>query len=206
MQYEYVIMIELSTDELDFFKGIFSEETEKSISPIKNFNVYTSIPKNLKKVLGESKLTLLAEISHYQLWFPVSLSFQSGNLVPIIETPEIIDVRGNERSWRVNTPETLSLLNSLSDQGIEILSISGTGVTLRVSDDKKINQVLNCPSLELILPDRKPVTLALDVVRTNKNIISAKFINFDRGKEPLRQFLFNSHKAKYSELYQDMML
>jgi hypothetical protein len=201
-------MIELSTDELDFFNAVFSDKTEAEdfILPKKNFNVYTSIPANLKKVLGESKLTLLAEISHYQLWFPVTLNFKNGDFMPILETPEIIDVQGNERSWRVNAPETLSLLNALSDQGIEILSLSGTGVTLKISDERKIQQVLNCPSLELMLPDKKPVTLSLDVVRSNKNIISAKFKNFEQGREPLRQFLFNSHKAKYSELYQDIIL
>jgi len=200
-------MIELSPDELDFFNAVFSDktETEEQVLPKKNFNVYTSIPASLKKILGESKLTLLAEISHYQLWFPVTLNFKNGDFVPIIETPEIIDVQGNERSWRVNTPETLSLLNALSDQSVEILSLSGTGVTLKISDERKIKQVLTCPSLELMLPDKKPVTLSLDVVRSDKNVISAKFKNFEQGREPLRQFLFNSHKAKYSELYQDIL-
>jgi len=204
-------MIELSSEELDFFNTIFDAKNnmgpeDHELDPAHQLSVHTKIPANLKKLLGESKLTLLAEISHYQLWFPVSLSIEQGNFSPILGTPEIIDVNGSERSWRVSTPENVSLINTLSDQDIEILSLSGTGVTLRISDNSKSNQTLKQRSLELYLPNEEPVKLTLDVVRNDKNIIAAKFKDFSQGRESLRQFLFNSHKLKYSELYQDVIL
>ena len=202
-------MIELSTDELDFFNTIFADKSDiesHDLDSAHHLSVHTQIPTSLKKLLGESKLTLLAEISHYQLWFPVTLSIQQGNFTPILGIPEIIDVNGAERSWRVSTPENVSLINTLSDQDIEILSLSGTGVTLKISDTNKSKNILKQRSLELYLPNEQPVKLSLDVVRNDKNIIAAKFKDFNQGRDSLRQFLFNSHKMKYSELYQDVIL
>ncbi|GAA0822440.1 hypothetical protein GCM10009111_30770 [Colwellia asteriadis] len=204
-------MIELSTDELDFFKNIFSEPPEEGelLHPAQQLSVHTTIPSNLKKLLGESKLTLLAEIGHYQLWFPVTITLDNGNFNPALGTPEIIDVQGNERSWRVNAPENLSLLNIASQHKLEILSLSGTGVTLKLLDDElsvKDDPLLKQQSLVLMLPNQQSVTLSLDVVRKDNNIIAAKFKDFDQGRESLRQFLFNSHKAKYADLYQDVIL
>ncbi len=56
-------------------------------------SMQTEVPQSLKQVLVGSKLTLLAEISHYQLWFPVSLSLNNlGEFSPKLATSEIIDV------------------------------------------------------------------------------------------------------------------
>ena len=169
-------------------------------------SVHTSIPTSLKKVLGASQLTLLAEISHYQLWFPVKLnSNEAGRFCPDLGTPEIIDVQGNERSWRITTPENISFFNTCQDQEIEILSLSTSGITLKLTNSQN-PALLRQSSLEMRLPNEVSVTFNLELVRTDANIISAKFKDFKNGRDLLKKFLFNSHKAKYSELYQDIVL
>jgi len=66
--------------------------------------------------------------------------------------------------------------------------------------------MLKQSSLEMRLPNEAPVTFALDLVRSDDNLVSAKFKDFEKGRDSLRKFLFNSHKAKYSDLYQDIIL
>lgn len=201
--------MEFSSEELDFFKNIFSEPVvDCSLNQSKHkLSVQTSIPSNLKTILGNSKLTLLAEISHYQLWFPVSIGLSdAGDFIPELGIPEIIDVQGSERSWRVNTPENVSLFNSCQNQEIEVLSLSGTGVTFKAKNNGETIKQLENASLEMRLPDKQRVKLVLDPVRSEDDVIAAKFKSFEQGRESLRKFLYNSHKTKYSELYEDIIL
>lgn len=200
--------MEFSPEELDFFQDIFTEYSPTGdVTEKKNqLSVHTSIPTSLKKVLGASQLTLLAEISHYQLWFPVKLNInEAGSFCPDLGIPEIIDVQGNERSWRITTPENVSFFNTYQNQEIEILSLSTSGITLKLANSQN-SALLKQSSLEMRLPDEVSVTFNLDLVRTDANIISAKFKDFKNGRDLLRKFLFNSHKAKYSDLYQDIVL
>lgn len=202
-------MMKFSTEELDFFQDIFAE-----CSPVGDLadkehqlSVQTQIPTSLKKVLGASQLTLLAEISHYQLWFPVKLTInEAGVFCPNLGTPEIIDVQGNERSWRITTPKDISFFNICQDQEIEVLSLSSSGITLKLANAQNAALLLKQSSLEMRLPNETPVTFALDLVRSENNLVSAKFKDFKKGRDSLREFLFNSHKAKYSDLYQDIIL
>lgn len=201
--------MEFSSEELDFFKNIFTEPVvDCSLNQNKHtLSIQTSIPSNLKTILGNSKLTLLAEISHYQLWFPVTISLSdAGDFIPELGVPEIIDVQGSQRSWRVNTPENVSLFNSCLNQEIEILSLSGTGLTFKANSNDGIIKAFDNASLEMRLPDKQRVTLELDPVRSENNVIAAKFKNFEQGRESLRKFLYNSHKTQYSELYEDIIL
>ncbi len=200
--------MEFSTEELEFFNNIFAEKSTDAVStdsPHK-FAVQKGVPQNLKQVLVGSKLTLLAEISHYQLWFPVSLSInKEGDFSPKLGTPEIIDVRGNERSWRMKTPKNVAIIDIFHGQKIEVLSLSATGLTLKVpnSDDNYLD--LKQYSFEMSLAGEEPLKLELDLVRHDKNIVAAKFKDLQEGKEALRKFLFHSHQAKYSKLYKDVI-
>lgn len=200
--------MEFSTEELEFFNNIFAEKSTDAVSSDSNhkFALQKSVPKNLKQVLVGSKLTLLAEISHYQLWFPVSLSInKEGDFSPKLGTPEIIDVRGHERSWRMKTPKNVAIIDIFHGQKIEVLSLSATGLTLKVpkSDDNYLD--LKQYSFEMSLAGEEPLKLELDLVRHDKNIVAAKFKDLQEGKEALRKFLFNSHQVKYSKLYKDVI-
>ncbi len=178
------------------------EETELTLS------VQTSVPQSLHQVLAGSKLTLLAEISYYQLWFPTTLAFNDkGDFSPKLGIPEIIDVNGNERSWRMETPKDVALIDVFHDKEIEVLSISATGLTLKVPRIESGDaDVYPLSSLEMSLAGEKAVKLELDVVRHEEGVVAAKFKELQAGRESLRKFLFNSHKVKYSNLYQDVVL
>lgn len=201
--------MEFSTEELDFFSHVFTQaSTDGTVNDSQHqLSVKTDVPPYLRQVLVGSKLTLLAEISHYQLWFPVSLSInEQGDFSPKLSTPEIIDVKGNERSWRVNTPKNVAIIDVSHDQEIELLSLSATGLTLKIpySDDKPID--LQHSSLEMSLAGEEPLKLELDLVRHENNVVAAKFKDLQEGRDTLRKFLYNSHKIKYANLYQDIIL
>lgn len=196
--------MKLTKEEFDFLKNLFYESTEHGLVKEHKLNINIDIPSNFKKILTSSKLTLLSEIDHYQLWFPVSLSFnEMGEFCPELGVPEIIDTQGGQRSWRVNTPENVSLFNLGKNQEIEILSLSSTGITFKINgSENSLKQLKKC-SLEMRLPDNN-IKLALDPVRTNNNIIAAKFKNFEQDKDSLRKFLYNLHQNLYSDLYKDI--
>lgn len=202
--------MEFSSEELDFFSNIFTDESTSDCITDEHrhqLSVQTEVPHSLKSILASSKLTLLAEISHYQLWFPVALSIsQTGDFSPKLGTPEIIDVKGNERSWRVNTPKNVALIDVFHGQKIEVLSLSATGLTLNMPNVEGMDIDLQQSSLEMSLEGDVPLKLELDLVRHENNIVAAKFKDLQEGRESLRKFLFNSHKVKYSNLYQDVIL
>ncbi|NQY50162.1 MAG: hypothetical protein HRT50_13875 [Colwellia sp.] len=201
--------MEFSTEELDFFNNIFTEtSTDCMVSDAKHqLSVQTDVPQSLRQILVGSKLTLLAEISHYQLWFPVSLTMsKAGDFSPKLGTPEIIDVNGSERSWRVNTPKNVAIIDVFHDQKIEVLSLSATGLTFKIPNSAEHTIDLQHSSLEMSLAGEEPLKLELDLVRHDNNVVAAKFKDLQEGRESLRKFLFNSHKIKYSNLYQDIIL
>jgi len=201
--------VEFSTEELDFFSNIFTEATNDSMlsdSP-HQLSMKTTVPNYLRQVLVGSKLSLLAEISHYQLWFPMSISISGqGDFLPKFGTPEIIDVNGSKRSWRVTTPKNIAIIDIFHDQKVEVLSLSATGLTLKVLSSDNIYNDLQQSSFEMSLAGEKPLKIELDLVRHEKNIVAAKFKDLQEGRESLRKFIFNSHKLKYADLYQDIIL
>jgi hypothetical protein len=197
--------MEFSTEELDFFSDIFTEKSADCLveDSRHQLSVQVKLPPSLKSILADSKLTMLAEISHYQLWFPIALSINpQGDFLPQLGTPEIIDIKGNERSWRVDTPKNVALMDVLHEQEIEVLSLSSTGLTLKVPSFEGCYRDFCESSLEMSLAGEKPLKLELDLVRQDHNIVAAKFKDLQHGQESLRKFLFNSHKIKYSSLYQ----
>ena len=201
--------MEFSSEELDFFSNVFSESsTDCTLNTAQhNLSVQTEVPLHLKQILAGSKLTLLAEIRHYQLWFPVTLNINGqGDFTPKLGTPEIIDVKGNDRSWRVDTPKDVALMDVFHGKAIEVLSLSSTGLTLKIARSQNRDIDLKQTSLEMSLAGEEPVKLELDLVRHENNIVAAKFKDLQQGRESLRKFLFNSHKIKYSNLYQDVIL
>jgi hypothetical protein len=201
--------VELSSEELDFFSNVFSENlTDCTLNASQhNLSVQTEVPLQLKQILVGSKLTLLAEIRHYQLWFPVTLNItELGGFIPKLGIPEIIDVKGNGRSWRVDAPKDVALMDVFRGKAIEILSLSSTGLTLKIDRTKDRDIDLQQTSFEMSLAGEEPVKLELDLVRHENNIVAAKFKDLQQGRESLRKFLFNYHKIKYSNLYKDVIL
>jgi hypothetical protein len=201
--------MQFSTEELDFFSNVFTEKSPEYVNDESHhqLSMKTDVPQYISQVLTDSKLTLLAEISHYQLWFPVNLAIDAqGGFAPKFGTPEIIDVKGNERSWRVSTPQNVALVDVSHGHKIEILSLSATGLMLKVPSNEDGDIDIQQSLLEMSFAGEEPLKLELDLVRHEKNVVAAKFKDLQKGRESLRKFLFNSHKRKYSNLYQDVIL
>ncbi|SFB99302.1 hypothetical protein [Pseudoalteromonas denitrificans] len=199
--------MDFTNEELDFFQQVFSPGAIETGCKLKkhDLTVQTSIPKSIAHILGSSKLTLLAEISHYQLWFPLSLSMdEEGEFSPKLGTPEIIDIQGIDRSWRVMSPKNVSLHNEGTKQQVEILSLSSSGIKMRVNCPVKAKKLFENKDLEIHLPNQSQVKLALEPVRTDNNVLAAKFKDVAHGRDCLRKFLFNLHRSKYSELYKNL--
>lgn len=86
------------------------------------------------------------------------------------------------------------------------MPLSATGLTLKVPSTDNDYIDLQQSSFEMSLAGEKPLKLQLDLVRHEKNVVAAKFKDLQEGRESLRKFIFNSHKVKYSNLYQDIIL
>ena len=197
--------MDFSSEELAFFKHVFGDNDTPSDLDNHKLTVQTQVPNNLSAILENAKLSLLAEISHYQLWFPLSLQIDEfGEFKTKLGTPEVIDVNGIERSWRIDAPENVTLFDEHSQQQYDVLSLSSTGVTLRPQDASYLQHSLDKQSLQINLPDLGSVKLKLEPVRSQDNIVSARFQQLDAGRERLRKFLFNVHRSRYSHLYHDL--
>ena len=197
-------MSTLSDEEIAYFSGVFSPEDDSADNSLSrhSLSVATEIPQVLAHILGNAKLTLLAEISYYRLWFPLTLKQDElGQFLPELGIPEVIDMRGGERSWRLNDVKNIKVIDNDTAKFVEVLSLSSSGMTI------KVPQELNAkvPRLtQLILPNGEHLDMVFEPVRTENGIMAAKISAEGESREILRQFLFSEHKAKYSHLYKNI--
>jgi hypothetical protein len=208
------IMSLLTNEELDYFSNAFSlgdgnlgngtlrnESTDNRLSE-HSLSVETEIPQVLTHLLGHSKLTLLAEISYYRLFFPLELKTDEfGGLTPTLGTPEVIDTRGGERSWRLDELEGVRVVDEVTQKDIEVLSLSSSGMTVKVPQgfEHKTEH-----SSELVLPDGTHLGMEYEEVRTENGVMAVKINAQGQPRKVLREFLFNQHKVKYSHLYKSI--
>ncbi|PMG75259.1 hypothetical protein BCU84_16685 [Shewanella sp. 10N.286.51.B7] len=162
--------------------------------------VTTEIPSTLARLLGKTQLTLLAEISHYRLWFPLSIAMDElGQFAPTLGIPEVVDTRGADRSWRMKELDNVRIIDFDTNLAIEVLSLSSTGLTLyapNISDDVESRRA------KLILTKDISFDIEYQIVRSENGVIAATIVVSDESRETLRQFLFSMHKSKYSYLYE----
>ena len=193
-----------SADELDFFSGLFSAdiiETQHELAQ-NNLTVKTTVPDNIAHVLGSSKLSLLVELSSYQLWFPISIQLNEiGEFCSNLGTPEIIDNTLNERSWRVKQPKNVSIYNNGLLQDVEILSLSNSGLTMRAHNQHKPLSGLKNTELTMCLADSGDIKITLEKVRTENDILAVKFKHLEQENEQLRKFIFSLHREQNADLY-----
>ncbi|MBL4911024.1 MAG: hypothetical protein JKX78_13535 [Alteromonadaceae bacterium] len=198
--------MDFSTEELDFFNGLFSAdiaETQQELMQ-KNLTVTTSVPSNIANILGSAKTSLLVELGFYQLWFPLSIGLNDcGEFTSIIGSPEIVDNQLNERSWRVSAPKNISLSQQGIAQNVEILSLSSSGLTMRATSDNMVLKSLKDTELDLHLSDFGSIKVALEKVRSYDDVLAVKFKKAKQENEHLRKFLFNLHRSENADLYQN---
>ncbi|MGB1292850.1 MAG: hypothetical protein ACPG5Z_11960 [Pseudoalteromonas sp.] len=182
-----------SNDELLFLSSLFKAQTPPRLPKDQTLTVQSDIPANIACLFQNANLTLLAEVGHYQLWFPLEFKVDSsGTFTPALSAPEVIDTKGNQRSWRWDN------LN-IKSEGYCIESISSTGIFLKPQGEHVAfneNQIM-----QFDLPNKKHITMSIEPVRQCKGGIAAKIIDIHEGKEQLRAYLFSVHKRQYANLY-----
>lgn len=208
----------LTDEELAYFSNAFSlgngssesENLENHNSddslPDHSLSVETEIPQVLAHILGNSKLTLLAEISHYRLFFPLTLKTDAlGVLSPTLGTPEVIDIRGVERSWRLEELKGVRVVDKLTQKDIEVLSLSSSGMTIKAPQEFEHNKAHEGDrKRQLILPNGTQLDMVYEEVRTENGVMAVKINAEGVSREVLREFLFNQHKSTYSHLYKSI--
>lgn len=197
-------MTTLSNEELAYFSDVFSPAddcTDNALSK-HSLSVATEVPQVLAHILGNAKLTLLAEISYYRLWFPLTLTIDDlGQFSPELGIPEVIDMRGGERSWRLDDVKNIKVIDHDTEKYVEVLSLSSSGMTIKVPQELNTKM----PRLtQLILPNGVHLDMLFEPVRTENGLMAAKISAEGESREILRQFLFSEHKAKYAHLYKNI--
>lgn len=184
--------MDLSPEELNFFSEIF-KPNKTSVSHENTLTLQSDVPADIAQLLSNANLTLLAEVAHYQLWFPLNLKVDgSGSISPVISAPEVIDTQGTQRSWRWSKLDIKS-----KDFCIE--SLSSTGIFLKPLDNTK--HIEGVKNIEFTLPNDEKVCIKIEPIRQSKQGIAAKIISIDTGKEALKAYLFEEHKRQYAALY-----
>ncbi|WP_144210796.1 hypothetical protein [Shewanella donghaensis] len=194
----------LTKEELACFSDLFTKQpsvvNENSSSQTETVSVTTEIPVTLAKILGKTQMTLLAEISHYRLWFPLNLKMDElGQFVPQLGIPEVVDTRGADRSWRMNELDNVRVIDYQTNLAIEVLSLSSTGLTLYAPNITEFDEPR---SGRLILSKDISFSIEYQKVRSENGVIAATIIVGDESRETLRQFLFSMHKTQHSNLYE----
>ncbi|MCL1068836.1 hypothetical protein L2735_18880 [Shewanella olleyana] len=194
----------LTKEELACFSELFAKKPSavkaSTDSGNETVSVTTEIPSTLASLLGKTQLTLLAEISHYRLWFPLNIAMDElGQFTPKLGIPEVVDTRGAERSWRMKELDDVRIIDFDTNLAIEVLSLSSTGLTLyapNISDKTRSRRA------KLILTKEINFEIEYQIVRSENGVIAATIVVSDESRETLRQFLFSMHKAKHSNLYE----
>ena len=172
--------MDFSTDELDFFSELFKPE-QKALSAHNHIlTMQSNVPASIAHLLSNANLTLLAEVAHYQLWFPLHLKIDtSGVINPTLSAPEVIDTKGTQRSWR------WSQLN-IKSQGFCIESISSTGIFLKpLAKNKRLSRVKH---MQFTLPNEECISMDIEPIRQSSDGIAAKITRIHAGKEQLRTY------------------
>jgi len=187
-------MAHLSEQELTFFNRLFEAENLDGDPTDTKMSVRLNLPNKLNGLLANSKLTLLAEVGIYQLWFPLEfINDENGQLIPLLSAPEVIDTKGIERSW--GTPDL-----EIHTEQFQILSLSSTGVLLKPK--RQAPELNKDILLAFDLPSRDHIILSVKPIRTTSKGIAGKIVKVCKGEEELRRYLFEAHKHHHAKLYE----
>lgn len=187
--------MDFSNEELNFLSELFKPNEKTHAHNPHVLTMQSSVPVSIAHLLSNANLTLLAEVAHYQLWFPLELKINSDGVIsPTLNAPEVIDTKGTQRSWR------WSDLN-IKSEGFKIVSISSTGIFLKpIIKGKQLSKIQH---MEFMLPNKECISIDVEPVRQSTLGIAAKITHIHSGQEHLRAYLFEEHKRKFSKLYQN---
>jgi len=200
----------LTEDELACFRDIFSQTADSlppnpAKEPQHHLTVMTEIPQMVAKVLGRAKLTLLAEISHYKLWFPLTLQVDAlGQFTPTLGIPEVLELQGKERSWRMTNVSDVTITVDGEPQALQVRSISSSGIAIQLPNAKAAERLMASRNVEMWLAEIGALQLDFEPVRYDSSLMAARINAQGKERETLRQFIFQRHRAEYAHLYQNI--
>jgi len=77
--------MDFSNEEINFFAELFKPNKKSHAHNSHVLTLQSSVPANIAHLLSSANLTLLAEVAHYQLWFPLDLKIDSAGIIkPIL--------------------------------------------------------------------------------------------------------------------------
>lgn len=203
----------LTLEELACFSELFSPNRithgidEANTEPLVNhvLTVKTDVPQALASLLGQAKLTLLAEVGPYKLWFPLEMRRDDfGQLLPTLGVPEVLDAKGADRSWRLAQPEDVWIFDQDQGEQWSVVSLSSSGMAIRAKSQQQFEQLLDSQELQLQLPDGETMRVKIDPIRHEEGLAIVRFEAQTHEREALRQFIFNRHRSQHAKLYANL--
>ena len=199
----------LSKEERGYIAELFDENV--TIAPpgqsgeSHTISVTTEVPELIASLLGHAKLTLLAEVGNYKLWFPLEMTLdESGQFNPVLGIPEVVEYIGKQRSWRSTELAELDISSTDFSGKVELLSLSSTGMALKLNSADSAAHISHNPELTLHLPDGQTLQLGMEPVRLHNQTLAAKITTTGPNRDVLRRFLFQRHQQRHPTLYQNL--
>ncbi|GAB2911493.1 hypothetical protein [Rheinheimera gaetbuli] len=198
----------LTDSELGYLSELFDQKQQAATSP-DGYNhmisVTTEVPQLIASLLGQAKFTLLAEVGHYKLWFPLDMTLDEfGQPNPVLGIPEVVEYSGHERSWRLASLQDIRFCDHHYGDKVQLLSLSSTGLAFKLDCPQLTEQLLQQAELGLTLPDGQQLQLKFEPVRQHNSIIAARISSCQQQRELLRRFLFQRHRQQFPSLYQQL--
>ncbi|WP_052749070.1 hypothetical protein [Arsukibacterium ikkense] len=197
----------LSEEERGYFAALFDEEITVVPAGSDNLShmisVTAEVPKLIGSLLGQAQFTLLAEVGHYKLWFPMEMTLDEfGQLNPVLGIPEVVEYAGNQRSWRLTELDELSVSNASYTGKVKVLSLSSTGMALQLDCAEVAAQMRLSSEITLQLPDGQLLQLSMVPVRQHGSMLATRITACKQNRDVLRRYLFQRHRQRHPALYQ----
>ncbi|SNY49350.1 hypothetical protein SAMN06297280_1370 [Arsukibacterium tuosuense] len=199
----------LSEEERGYFAELFDEHIDIVPSAENDLrhtiSVTAEVPPAISSLLGRAKMTLLAEIGNYKLWFPLEMTLdEAGQFNPVLGIPEVVEYVGKQRSWRSTELEELDVSSAAFSGKVKLLSLSSTGMSLQFNCANIAEKISHHSELTLSLPDGQLLHLDMQPVRQQDTVLAARITTTSSNREALRRFLFQRHRQRHPTLYQNL--
>lgn len=199
----------LSDEERGYFAKLFNEDI--TVAPAAQgganhtISVTTEVPELVASLLGKAKITLLAEVGNYKLWFPMEMTLDEyGQFNPVLGIPEVVEYVGKQRSWRSTELDELDISCTNFSGNVKVLSLSSTGMALQLNGPDIAEQISRNTELTLRLPDGQLLQLGVEPVRLHDKMLAARITTTKPNRDVLRRYLFQRHRQRHPTLYQNL--
>ena len=193
--------VKLDRDELACLNELFGE-SEDFGGVTDKLPLDGSIPTPLLELFKKGKFSLLGELEDYQLLFPLTFEeTPAGTVKPVLGAPDVIELDGGERSWRVKNVKDVHVHLPNLDL-TTITSLSGTGMALSLPKKQAKALMDSALTVVMTLPNHpQPLSLRARAIRYEGGQLALRFQQPEHTDEALRDYLFEQHQDRHKELY-----